>query len=137
MTVVFPGGKYEQKSMSLFLRGQENKELVTDASGRQAWGETIVDLGLDAIHVLMTKLPTQSEIKQIWFPVFYSGLQYQLPDWWAIFWFIDLFNKNYMLGIDFSDEFSIVNKTNSLGSGARESSLKHIPAMTLDRSVSH
>ena len=135
MTVVFPGGKYEQKSMSLFLRGQENKELVTDASGRQAWGETIVDLGLDAIHVLMTKLPTQSEIKQIWFPVFYSGLQYQLPDWWAIFWFIDLFNKNYMLGIDFSDEFSIVNKTNSLGSGARESSLKHIPAMTLDMSV--
>lgn len=33
-----------------------------------------------------------------------------------------------MLGIDFSDEFSIVNKTNSLGSGAREPSLKHIPS---------
>lgn len=41
-----------------------------------------------------------------------------------------------MLGIDFSDEFSMVNKTNSLGSGAREPSLKHIPAMTLDMSVS-
>lgn len=41
-----------------------------------------------------------------------------------------------MLGIDFSDEFSMVNKTNSLGSGAREPSLKHIPAMTLDMSMS-
>lgn len=102
---------------------------------KTTWSETIIDLELDAIHVLLTKLTTQSEIKQIWFPVFYSGLQYQLPDWWAISWIIDLFSKNYMLGIDFSDEFSIVNKTNSLGSGAREPSLKHVPAMTPDISV--
>lgn len=113
--------------MSLFLRGQENKELVTDTPGRQTWGETIIDLGLYTIHAPLTKFPTQSEMKQISFPVFYSGLQYQLPDW---------LNKNCMLGIDFSDEFSMVNKTNSLGSGAREPSLKHIPAMTLDMSMS-